>query len=70
MVYQNPINRDQNLRKLLEKAPKLNKTLVAKDETVSYKSEHQDWYATSENFSYEIITNYTHTDMLDTINSF
>lgn len=57
LVYQNPINRDQNLRKLLEKAPKLNKILVTKDETVSYKSEHQDWYATSEHFSYEIITN-------------
>ena len=57
LVYQNPINRDQNLRKLLDKAPKLNKILVAKDETVSYKSEHQDWYATSEHFSYEIITN-------------
>jgi DNA replication ATP-dependent helicase Dna2 len=57
LVYQNPVNRDQNLRKLLGKAPRLNKIIVAKDETISYNSQYQDWYATSEQFSYEIITN-------------
>jgi DNA replication ATP-dependent helicase Dna2 len=57
LVYQNPVNRDQNLRKLLGKVPKLNKIFIAKDETVSYNSPYQDWYATNEHFSYEVITN-------------
>lgn len=34
---------NKELRKLLEKASKLNKILVTKNESVSYKSEHQDW---------------------------
>ncbi|ASV78482.1 AAA domain-containing protein [Elizabethkingia anophelis] len=57
LVYQNPVNRDQNLRKLLAKAPKLNKVFIAREETVSYDSPDQDWYATNEHFSYELITN-------------
>lgn len=57
LVYQNPVNRDQNLRKLLAKTPKLNKVFIAREETVSYDSPDQDWYATNEHFSYELITN-------------
>ena len=57
LVYQNPINRDQNLRRLLEKTPKFNKIFIAKDEIVYYDSQYQDWYATHEYFSYEVITN-------------
>lgn len=57
LVYQNPVNRDQNLRKLLAKIPKLNKVFIAREETVSYDSPDQDWYASNEHFSYELITN-------------
>jgi DNA replication ATP-dependent helicase Dna2 len=57
LVYQNPVNRDQNLRKLLAKTPKLNKVFIAREEAVSYDSPEQDWYATNEQFSYELITN-------------
>lgn len=57
LVYQNPVNRDQNLRKLLAKIPKLNKVFIAREEKVSYDNPHQDWYASNEHFSYELITN-------------
>ncbi|NJI73210.1 AAA family ATPase [Sphingobacterium kitahiroshimense] len=57
LVYQNPVNRDQNLRKLLEKVPKLNKALISRESAVSYDNPHQDWYATNEHFNYEVITN-------------
>ena len=57
LVYQNPVNRGQNLRKFLEKTPRLNKVLVSRDDAVSYDNPNQDWYAKNEHFSYEIITN-------------
>lgn len=55
LVYQNPLNRDQNLRKLLEKIPKLNKVKISRENAVLYDNPHQDWYATYEHFSYEVI---------------
>jgi DNA replication ATP-dependent helicase Dna2 len=57
LVYQNPVNRDQNLRKLLAKTPRLNKVFIAREASASYYSPDQDWYATNEHFSYELITN-------------
>lgn len=57
LVYQDPVNRDQNLRKLLEKTPKLNKLIVSREDTVSFENPYQDWYATNEHFKYELIEN-------------
>lgn len=55
LVYQNPVNRDQNLRKLLEKTFRLNKVIIARENTVSYHNPEQDSYATNEHFTYEVI---------------
>jgi hypothetical protein len=57
LVYQDPVNRDQNLRKLLEKTPKLNKVTVSREDNISFENPHQDWYSTNEHFKYELIEN-------------
>jgi hypothetical protein len=57
MLFQNPVNRDQNLRKLLSKLKSLNRVQISKNALVHYKNNEQDWYAKNENFLYEIVTN-------------
>lgn len=57
LVFQNPVNRDQNLRKLLSKLKSLNRVQISKNALVHYKNNEQDWYAKNENFLYEIVTN-------------
>lgn len=57
LIFQNPVNRDQNLRKLLSKIKSLNKVRVSKNAVVHYKNREQDWYAKNEHFMYEILSN-------------
>lgn len=57
LIFQNPVNRDQNFRKLLTKIKSINKSRVSKNTIVHYKNREQDWYAKNEHFMYEIHTN-------------
>ena len=57
VVYQNPKNKYHNFAKFKKYLNYFDNTVVLKSETVSYKNNQQNWYDTTETFTYEILTN-------------
>ena len=57
IIYQNPVNKFHNFSKFKNTLSNINKIIVRKSETVSYKNTENSWYDNSETFTYEIITN-------------
>jgi DNA replication ATP-dependent helicase Dna2 len=57
LVYQNPVHRHHNFTKFKTHLKRLDKSIVRKSETVSYKNSNQSWYDKSETFTYEILSN-------------
>lgn len=57
LVYQNPVHRHHNFTKFKTHLKGLDKSIIRKSETVSYKNSAQSWYDKSETFTYEILSN-------------
>jgi superfamily I DNA and/or RNA helicase len=57
IVYQNPVNKFHNFSKFKNTLSNIDKVIVRKSETVSYRNTENSWYDNSETFTYEIITN-------------
>lgn len=57
ITYQNPVNKFHNFSKFKNTLTTLDKIIVRKSETVSYRNNENSWYDSSETFTYEIITN-------------
>lgn len=57
IIYQNPVNKFHNFSKFKNTLSNIDKVIVRKSETVSYRNNENSWYDNSEKFTYEIITN-------------
>ena len=57
LVYQNPIHRHYNFGKFKKQLRHLEKSIVRRSETVSYRNASQSTYDKTESFTYEILGN-------------
>ncbi|WP_326984507.1 AAA domain-containing protein [Chryseobacterium sp. MYb264] len=57
LVFQNPVNRDQQMRKLLAKIKLLNRSVFSGKAGIYYKDNDLDGYAKNEHLMYEVVSN-------------